>query len=191
MCVSGYCVGESYFFFLLVFFAFFAFFAFLAILPSVIPKLVQCKSTSTSIRAEYTMIEKLISKASKKVNGGHALRRHEPVTYAIVLKILDGTLKLADKFFLLHPEIKKQPKVHEVPHTFIFRFALCAYLHALHWRVQGGAQDRLAEKMRNDVIDVTYAAYALASMASSVTTSWSMRFTTMAAPCSNFHEARA
>jgi hypothetical protein len=116
MCVSGYCVGESYFFFLLVFFAFFAFFAFLAILPSVIPKLVQCKSTSTSIRAEYTMIEKLISKASKKVNGGHALRRHEPVTYAIVLKILDGTLKLADKFFLLHPEIKKQPKVHEVPH---------------------------------------------------------------------------
>lgn len=89
------------------------------------------------------------------------LRRHEPVTDAIDLKILDGTLKLADKFFLLHPEIKKQPKVHEVPHSFIFRFALCAYLHALHWRVQGGAQDRLAEKMRNDVIDVTYAAYAL------------------------------
>ena len=89
------------------------------------------------------------------------LRRHEPVTDAIVLKILEGTLNLADKFFLLHPDIKKQPKVHEVPHTFIFRFALCAYLHALHWRVRGGAQDRLAEKMRNDVIDVSYAAYAL------------------------------
>jgi hypothetical protein len=34
-----------FFFFLVVFFAFFAFFAFLAMLPSVIPKLVQCKST--------------------------------------------------------------------------------------------------------------------------------------------------
>ena len=34
-----------FFFFLAVFFAFFAFFAFLAMLPSVIPKLTQCKST--------------------------------------------------------------------------------------------------------------------------------------------------
>jgi hypothetical protein len=34
-----------FFFFLAVFFAFFAFFAFLAMLPSVIPKLAQCKST--------------------------------------------------------------------------------------------------------------------------------------------------
>jgi hypothetical protein len=34
-----------FFFFLVVFFAFFAFFAFLAMLPSVILKLAQCKST--------------------------------------------------------------------------------------------------------------------------------------------------
>jgi hypothetical protein len=34
-----------FFFFLAVFFAFFAFFAFLAMLPSVVPKLAQCKST--------------------------------------------------------------------------------------------------------------------------------------------------
>lgn len=89
------------------------------------------------------------------------LRRGEAPTDAIILKVFNGTLNLADKFFLLHPEITKQPKVHEVPHTFIFRFALCAYLHALHWRVQGGAAARLPEKMRNDVIDVTYAAYGL------------------------------
>jgi hypothetical protein len=40
-----YCVGEGYFFFFLPVF-FFAFLAFLAMLPSAIPKLVQCKSTS-------------------------------------------------------------------------------------------------------------------------------------------------
>jgi hypothetical protein len=43
-------VSEGYFFFFLPVF-FFAFFAFLAILPSAIPKLVQCKSTSTCIRS--------------------------------------------------------------------------------------------------------------------------------------------
>lgn len=89
------------------------------------------------------------------------LRRHEPVPQVIVLKILDGTLKLADSFFLMHPDIPPQPKMQDVPHTFIFRFALCAFLHALHWRVKGGVEDRLPERMRNDVIDVSYAAYAL------------------------------
>jgi len=42
-------VSEGYFFFFLPVF-FFAFFAFLAILPSAIPELVHCKSTSTCIR---------------------------------------------------------------------------------------------------------------------------------------------
>jgi hypothetical protein len=66
-----------YFFFIFdvffaVFFAafavFFAFFAFLAILPSVTPKLAQCKSTSTCIRSDYAIIAKLILRASKRVN---------------------------------------------------------------------------------------------------------------------------
>ena len=45
--VSQKVLGDGYFFFflLVVFFAFFAFFAFLAMLPSAIPRLIQCKST--------------------------------------------------------------------------------------------------------------------------------------------------
>jgi hypothetical protein len=64
-----------YFFFLFdVFFAvFFAFFAFLAILPSVTPKLAQCKSTSTCIRSDYAITAKLILRASKRVNDRHIL----------------------------------------------------------------------------------------------------------------------
>lgn len=67
--------AKAYFFFFLpVFFAFFAFLAFLAMLPSTIPKLVQCKSTSTCTNTEYTTIAELILRASKKVNGGHTQR---------------------------------------------------------------------------------------------------------------------
>ena len=73
------CVGEGYFFFFLPVF-FFAFFAFLAMLPSAIPKLVQCKSTSTCISTEYTTITNLILRASKKVNGDHTTARCEWTT---------------------------------------------------------------------------------------------------------------
>jgi hypothetical protein len=65
--------AKGYFFFFLTVF-FFAFFAFLAMLPSTIPELVQCRSTSTCTNIEYTTIAELILRASKKVNGGHAMR---------------------------------------------------------------------------------------------------------------------
>jgi hypothetical protein len=61
-------LSNSYFFFFLADFFFFAFFAFLAMLPSVTPKLAQCKPTSTCINSEYTTISKLILSASNKVN---------------------------------------------------------------------------------------------------------------------------
>jgi hypothetical protein len=89
------------------------------------------------------------------------LRRHEPLTPEIGAKIVDGVLKLTLKFFALHPGVDELPPSDEVPYTFIFRLALCAYIHALRWRVAGGAKDALPERMRNDIIDVTYAAYAM------------------------------
>jgi hypothetical protein len=73
MCLSKVLrVDKGYFFFFLPVF-FFAFFAFLAMLPSAIPKLVQCKSTSTCRNTEYTTFANLILRASKKVNGGHTV----------------------------------------------------------------------------------------------------------------------
>lgn len=35
------------------------------------------------------------------------LRRREPHTDEMILKILDGTIQLAEKFYLLHPDITK------------------------------------------------------------------------------------
>lgn len=47
-----------------------------------------------------------------------------------------------------------------MPYTFIFRYALCAYLHALHWIALGGAKDRKQEKFGNDFVDVAIVAFA-------------------------------
>jgi hypothetical protein len=88
------------------------------------------------------------------------LREHKPLPPEIVLKILEGTMDLAKQFFALHPDIGQLPSSDELPHTFIFRFSLCAYLHALRWIVAAGAKDARLERIRNDMIDVTFAAYA-------------------------------
>jgi hypothetical protein len=66
-----------------------------------------------------------------------------------------------------------------------FRFALCAFMHALHWRVKGGVEDRLPERMRND-IDVSYAAYALCFDGIITEDSSLLKSTIMAVPCSTF-----
>src|SRR4051812_22757779 len=44
------------------------------------------------------------------------------------------------------------------PLHLIFRYALCAYLHALQWIHVGG--DRAARKLATDLVDVAFATYA-------------------------------
>jgi hypothetical protein len=53
-----------------------------------------------------------------------------------------------------------QPPALELPYTFIFRYALAGYLVALRWMAVGGAKNVKPEKIRNDIVDATFAAYA-------------------------------
>jgi hypothetical protein len=48
----------------------------------------------------------------------------------------------------------------ELAYTFIFRYALAGYLVALRRIADGGAKNVKPEKIRNDIVDATYAAYA-------------------------------
>lgn len=88
------------------------------------------------------------------------IRSGEPWTNEITKKVLDGIMDFALKFFALHPDWEQLPEVRTAPYTFIFRYALCAYLHALHWLHVGGGRGRKGEKFANDFIDVAFAAYA-------------------------------
>ena len=72
--------NDYFFFFLAVFLAvFFAFFAFLAMLPSIIPKVVSMQADHRHACIQSTPILKLIPRASKRVNDGHAVLRPDDV----------------------------------------------------------------------------------------------------------------
>jgi hypothetical protein len=88
------------------------------------------------------------------------IRKGEKWNDAVTKKVMDGIFDFTAKFFALHPEWRDLPRSREMPYTFIFRYALCAYLHALHWMQAGGVQDRKQEKFGNDFVDVAFVAYA-------------------------------
>jgi hypothetical protein len=88
------------------------------------------------------------------------IRKGEQLTDAIVGKIIDGISHFAEKFYEMHPGWGKPPTSTEMPYPFVFRYALCAYLHALHWIAVGGGKDRKDEKLTHDFVDVALVAYA-------------------------------
>jgi hypothetical protein len=89
-----------------------------------------------------------------------ALRKHEPITGDMFGKIQSHVLEMAAFFFTAHPHFTELPPARELPYTFIFRYAMAGYVVALRWMSVGGAKNVKPEKIRNDIVDATYAAYA-------------------------------
>ena len=89
-----------------------------------------------------------------------ALRKHEPISEEMFDKIQSHVLEMAAFLFAAHPGIVEPPPARELPYRFVFRYATAGYLVALRWMSVGGAKNVKPEKIRNDIIDCTYAAYA-------------------------------
>jgi hypothetical protein len=88
------------------------------------------------------------------------LRKHEPISDEMFGKIQGHVLEMAAFLFEAHPNFTELPTARELPYTFIFRHAMAGYLIALRWMSVGGARNVKPEKIRNDIVDGTYAAYA-------------------------------
>ncbi len=88
------------------------------------------------------------------------LRKGSQLTEEMIDKLIQNILLLAAQMFKDHPRATKWPDVVELPNTFIFRSTLCGYLLFLRWISVGGARKIRPERMRNDIVDVNFAAYA-------------------------------
>lgn len=87
------------------------------------------------------------------------LRTRSPYTEQLLDKVVRNILQLAALLFGNHPQVKSVPDSAALPDTFIFRFALCAYVLLLRWITVGGAKNAKPEKMRNDLVDVNFATF--------------------------------
>jgi hypothetical protein len=104
---------------------------------------------------------KNLQEMSKAYTGAELkiLCKRETVTPAMFDKITAHVVEMAAFLFAQHPQVTALPPPHELPYTFVSRYALCGYLLALRWLSKGGFKDAKLGRVRNDIVDVTFAAY--------------------------------
>lgn len=101
------------------------------------------------------LMEKTFSPAELKI-----LHRREEHTPKMRERLIQNVLSLAEHLFKAHPGQTDLPTGPEIRNTFIFRYALCGYVSILKRVADGGAGQSKSGRLRNDVIDVNFAAYA-------------------------------
>lgn len=91
------------------------------------------------------------------------LRDDEPYSDEMIKKLILGVLHTAIAMFEGHPRVQHLPNQKDMPNTFIFRAALSAYLLALDWIALAGPKAAFGashKKLRNDMVDINFVAYA-------------------------------
>lgn len=90
-----------------------------------------------------------------------ALRKRTPLSGDDAQEMIETVLLLAGTLFHDHPEVTRFPKSFDAAQrTHIFRFALANYLLAAKWIGDGGALGVKNDRLRNDIVDMTYVAFA-------------------------------
>jgi hypothetical protein len=88
------------------------------------------------------------------------LRRSEKPTPEMQEKLIQRVCQLAQLFLADHLSVTNWSSGSETRDTFVFRYALCAYLSILKRIEKGAAQNVKPEKLRNDVVDINVVAFA-------------------------------
>ena len=107
-----------------------------------------------TITSDIKDVAKLYTKDER-----HIIRLHEPYPSALMDKMGRDVLELAGILFSNHPSVRTLPKFDELLNTYIFRISLCMYLLALDWAALGGVDDVSPARLRNDMVDMSFAAY--------------------------------
>ena len=88
------------------------------------------------------------------------IRKGEIPPQETVDKIVKNVMTIAAQLFGSHPNAGRFPSYMELRNTYIFRASLCTYLLVLDWISVGGADKATAKRLRNDFVDMHFAAYA-------------------------------
>ena len=88
------------------------------------------------------------------------IRKRDVYSSSIIERMLSHVYEITGLLFSEHPQNISMPNHSKLPYSFIFRYSLCIYLLAIEWIANGGTEGVKAAKMRNDMVDMNYVAYA-------------------------------
>jgi hypothetical protein len=118
-------------------------------------QMVRMLADAVNIPESVEQIANAFTEAELKI-----IRTGLPFSEKLGLKIQRNIGELAKSLFSKHPHPPVVRTVDEVPNTFLFRSALCSFLWALDWISTGGPKGVKTERIRNDLVDVTFATFA-------------------------------
>ena len=110
---------------------------------------------TVSIRAAITNLEKQIAPNDLK-----ALRSGQLASPAFTEQAIRNIMGVTALHFRDVVRANPMPDSDQALFTFPFRYAVCTYALSLKWVIDGGHSNAGRPKLRNDYIDMTYAAYA-------------------------------
>lgn len=90
----------------------------------------------------------------------YEIRSGEPPSPEMLNRVMKEVMKLSTYLFANHPMVKRLPTYEELPYTLIFRIALSSFLAALERGAHGSAIDTRPDKLRNDLVDMNFVAFA-------------------------------
>jgi len=90
----------------------------------------------------------------------YVIRKGDPLTRELVDKIVKQAMTTAAILGVNHPQSRGFPSIDELPNTFLLRFALSGIVYLVHRIEFGGFGETKPEKLRNDVVDLSFSAYA-------------------------------
>jgi hypothetical protein len=88
------------------------------------------------------------------------LRTGATYTGPLIERTIKNILLFAGFLFKDHPGVNALPQARELTDRFIFRMALCGFVLALRWISVNGTINVKPERMRNDLVDINFAAFA-------------------------------
>ncbi len=112
-------------------------------------------SDSTKIAEGFIGYEKSFKSEYLKI-----IRTGKEFNQEMSIKMIQDILLLTTFLFQNHPDIKELPPVYKVKNSYIFRYALSAYILLLDWLTKGSIKNVPLNKLTSDAIDLHYVAYA-------------------------------
>lgn len=101
------------------------------------------------------LLEKCFTKEEKEI-----LRRKGQMPDDLKDKVVYHIMEMAENFFSHFPNYRRFKKFEDLFNTYIFRYSAAAYVLFIKWITRGGIGGVKPERLRNDVVDLSYITYA-------------------------------
>ncbi len=88
------------------------------------------------------------------------LRKKQPFNESIKTKFMQHVCLVTDLLFDSHPKTSKIPEFENLHNSYIFRYSLCSCILVMDWIAEGGANNVGLKRIRNDMVDMHFVAYA-------------------------------